>query len=153
MKQSRDMEKGKIYILMEILTLANTAKENDMDKEFIPSKMEEGMKVLMKTTKSTESEHSNMLMEESTKVNIQQSALIHKGEWDEDKRHGQGTYRYPNGDVYEGDWRNGEKQGHGKYTYKEHATQVILGRDIRLICFSMLEIFNREKFQDKENGF
>lgn len=29
-------------------------------------------------------------------------------------KHGRGTLRYANGDVYEGGWRNGLEHGHGK---------------------------------------
>lgn len=33
------------------------------------------------------------------------------------KRHGQGVYLYPNGDVYQGYWEQDMKQGMGMYSY------------------------------------
>ena len=43
----------------------------------------------------------------------------YEGDYDNDLKHGQGVYTYPNGDVYEGEWKEGLRHGSGKYTYKE----------------------------------
>ena len=45
------------------------------------------------------------------------SSSCYDGEWDMDKWHGKGQYKFPNGDVYEGDWKQGVMHGRGKYTY------------------------------------
>ena len=43
---------------------------------------------------------------------------IYSGEVSIDgQRSGQGTCRYPNGDVYQGEWRDGREEGHGICTY------------------------------------
>ena len=39
------------------------------------------------------------------------------GEYRNNKRHGQGTYTYANGDEYVGEWKGGEMDGHGTYTW------------------------------------
>lgn len=40
------------------------------------------------------------------------------GDWQDDKKHGYGTYfYYDKGDVYEGYFVDGSKEGRGKYTY------------------------------------
>jgi hypothetical protein len=41
---------------------------------------------------------------------------VYKGQWVNDKKHGKGEYRYPNGDVYYGDWYENLKHGKGKVT-------------------------------------
>ena len=38
-------------------------------------------------------------------------------EFRDDKRHGQGTHTYPNGDRYVGEYRNNKRNGQGTYTY------------------------------------
>ena len=35
------------------------------------------------------------------------------------RRHGEGVFRYPNGDVYSGWWKHGQKEGTGTYTFKK----------------------------------
>ncbi|KAF4691945.1 hypothetical protein FOZ60_014432 [Perkinsus olseni] len=37
----------------------------------------------------------------------------------EGQKHGQGTYKFDNGDVYSGDWCKGQKHGSGTYVYKD----------------------------------
>lgn len=42
------------------------------------------------------------------------------GEWKDGEKHGNGTHRYRNGDVYQGSWKKGKRDGdHGKYTYRK----------------------------------
>ena len=38
------------------------------------------------------------------------------GEWKDNKRHGQGTYTYANGDKYVGKWEDNTKHGQGTFT-------------------------------------
>jgi hypothetical protein len=54
---------------------------------------------------------------------------------DEYKKHGEGKYIYPNGDIYEGGWHNNQKSGFGMYIYEE------------LKC-----IYNGLWLNDKKNG-
>ena len=42
----------------------------------------------------------------------------YKGFFKKDKKHGQGTYFYKNGDKYSGQWINDDKHGQGAYTWK-----------------------------------
>lgn len=44
-------------------------------------------------------------------------AYRYEGEWKNDKRHGRGTYRYTNGDVYIGEWSADMRHGKGEYHY------------------------------------
>ena len=37
------------------------------------------------------------------------------GSWAYGKRHGRGTFMYPNGDTYTGEWHAGTKHGNGRY--------------------------------------
>jgi len=39
------------------------------------------------------------------------------GLWKNDKRSGQGIYRYGNGDVYTGEWLGDVRHGRGTYSY------------------------------------
>lgn len=43
----------------------------------------------------------------------------YKGETKHWKRHGQGVYLYPNGDMYDGGWRRSRKYGKGVYIYAD----------------------------------
>ena len=39
------------------------------------------------------------------------------GEWQDDKRHGQGTYTFASGDKYVGKWKDDKKHGQGTFTF------------------------------------
>tara|TARA_Y100001970_G_C14236741_1_gene862294 strand:- start:2356 stop:3006 length:651 start_codon:yes stop_codon:yes gene_type:complete len=39
------------------------------------------------------------------------------GNWNRGKKHGEGTYFFPNGDKYVGKWKHGKKHGHGTYFF------------------------------------
>ena len=41
----------------------------------------------------------------------------YEGSWVQNKRHGRGVFKYPNGDLYEGNWSNNHKHGYGRYVY------------------------------------
>jgi len=46
------------------------------------------------------------------------------GEWDNDKRHGQGTYYYISGNRYVGGWDNDNQHGQGTYTWASGSRYV-----------------------------
>ena len=39
------------------------------------------------------------------------------GEWQDDKRHGQGTYTFADGTQYVGEWQDNKWHGQGTYTF------------------------------------
>ena len=41
------------------------------------------------------------------------------GEWVNGKKEGNGSYKFPNGDLYEGGWKNDQIMGEGKFIYKD----------------------------------
>ena len=41
------------------------------------------------------------------------------GEWKDNLRNGQGTYKWTNGDVYKGKWLEDKRHGLGQYTWKD----------------------------------
>ncbi len=41
------------------------------------------------------------------------------GTWKDNLRHGSGTYKWTNGDVYKGNWENDKRHGQGGYTWKD----------------------------------
>ena len=41
----------------------------------------------------------------------------YNGFWENGMRHGEGVFRYVNGDIYSGWWKHGEKEGTGTYTF------------------------------------
>ena len=47
------------------------------------------------------------------------------GDWDEDLKHGYGTYTYINGDTYEGEWNNNLRHGQGTYTYSSSGVKYV----------------------------
>jgi hypothetical protein len=44
---------------------------------------------------------------------------IYTGDWSIGERIGVGTLLYRNGDIYEGEWRNGLRHGYGNYTWND----------------------------------
>ena len=40
-------------------------------------------------------------------------------------RNGQGTYTYPNGDVFEGHWSNNLRHGQGSYTFTSSGAKYV----------------------------
>ena len=44
---------------------------------------------------------------------------VYQGHWQENNKHGFGTFTYPNGEKYEGTWVRGRKNGTGVYTDAE----------------------------------
>lgn len=47
------------------------------------------------------------------------------GDWDDDVKHGYGTYTYINGDTYEGEWNNNLRHGQGTYTYSSSGVKYV----------------------------
>ncbi|EPY39345.1 hypothetical protein AGDE_01204 [Angomonas deanei] len=44
-------------------------------------------------------------------------ATLYKGEFLDNKRHGQGVFYYLNGDIFSGNWKGGLKHGYGTYHF------------------------------------
>ena len=49
--------------------------------------------------------------------NSEWAGEIYEGKYRNGERHGQGAYRWPNGDRYEGEFRNGRARGHGVFVF------------------------------------
>lgn len=47
------------------------------------------------------------------------------GYWENNRRHGEGVFTYPNGDIYSGWWRFGNKEGKGTYIFKETGMKMV----------------------------
>jgi len=60
---------------------------------------------------------------QSVKRNIHTSTYAngdkYEGEWENNLKHGEGTYIWANGDKYEGEWKDGKKHGDGTYTWAD----------------------------------
>ena len=41
------------------------------------------------------------------------------GAWENGLRHGEGSYKWTNGDVYSGDWKDDKRHGQGQYIWKD----------------------------------
>ena len=48
-----------------------------------------------------------------------QYGFNYTGDLKDGKRHGNGKYIYPNGDIYDGEWINGIREGEGTFTLNE----------------------------------
>lgn len=53
------------------------------------------------------------------------NAGIYKGNWLNNKRHGNGEMIYNNGNYYKGDWVEDIRTGHGKMMYNDYIIIVI----------------------------
>lgn len=50
------------------------------------------------------------------------------GQWKNGQKHGEGTHRYRNGDVYKGPWQNGKRHGEkGTYIYHNKSSAEYIG--------------------------
>ena len=54
---------------------------------------------------------------------IMENGSRYVGEWEDGKKHGQGTYTFLNGDKYEGEWKEGE-QDEGTHTWSDRFKYV-----------------------------
>jgi len=50
---------------------------------------------------------------------------IYRGEYEEGKRHGKGSMKYDNGEIYEGGWCAGKSQGVCSYTCAKVSTDSV----------------------------
>ncbi len=50
----------------------------------------------------------------------------YQGYWENNRKHGEGVFNYPNGDNYTGWWRFGEKEGTGTY-YSAQTNMKLVG--------------------------
>jgi len=48
---------------------------------------------------------------------------VYKGNWEDDKMHGEGTIFYHNDDIYLGNWHEGDPQGRGRMVYSNGEKQ------------------------------
>jgi len=46
--------------------------------------------------------------------------LGYDGQWEGNKKEGQGTFKYQDGSIYVGEWKNNTRTGFGKYTWKNN---------------------------------
>jgi len=70
------------------------------------------------------------------------------GEWKNNRKHGQGTYTYPDGGKYEGEWKDGKRTGQGTYTHsngdkcvgenKDGNPRMVMEHTLGLVETSML---------------
>jgi hypothetical protein len=59
-----------------------------------------------------------------------QDGSHYAGEWKEDKKEGEGTMFYANGDVFAGHWKQERKEGEGEYIYSS-------GKVTCITCFKL----------------
>ncbi len=55
------------------------------------------------------------------------------GDWNENVREGHGTYTYPNNDTYEGEWKNHQRHGKGTYTYAATSRYIAYQLKLRFL--------------------
>lgn len=60
------------------------------------------------------------------------------GSWFQDKRHGEGQYTYPNGDIYKGQWKDNKRDGVGTYHFQNPISQVMPYNYFQLISIEEL---------------
>ena len=49
------------------------------------------------------------------------------GNWEHDKRSGQGKYIFANGAYYEGTWKDDMKNGYGSFRWPDHSPLLVTG--------------------------
>ena len=47
------------------------------------------------------------------------NGAVYNGDWQEGKRHGQGTQKWPDGSKYEGEWQDDKANGYGKLMHAD----------------------------------
>ncbi len=85
------------------------------------------------------------------------SGDIYKGEFQENKRHGFGTYTFLDGEIYTGDWKNNVRDGFGTNTFKSGEKYIgEYKKDLRdgfgTNYFANGEIYEGYWRNDQQNG-
>ena len=71
---------------------------------------------------TTEQQTSSALageVQEETKTHEYANGCHYDGMWRANRRHGQGTFKWPSGTTYTGEFRNDRRHGHGKIIYAD----------------------------------
>ena len=74
------------------------------------------------------------------------------GELKDGKRHGQGTYTWPEGKKYEGEWKDGEINGQGIYTYPDGKKYVGEFKDGIFNGQGTFTLSNGDKYEGEWKG-
>ena len=112
-----DTDLGRMCFQMVMSTREATSTGKDTEKELIHGRVCE---ILMKKKDISTRENSNLIyatemvsLSIPTAQNLMALHFINKGSFSNGKRHGQGVYLYPNGDIYQGEWIEDLKSGFG----------------------------------------
>lgn len=105
-KEQKVLEKNNKETIKETTkkTIQNTIIETIKDNK---------TNIINKNT--TENKEQKKDLKENKKIEYNNG--VYSGETLNGIRHGQGTYKYNNGDIYTGEWKNGKKEGFGKLSY------------------------------------
>jgi radial spoke head protein 1 len=74
----------------------------------------------------------------------------YEGDWNDNVRDGHGIYTYPNSDTYEGEWKNHVRQGKGIYTYA--ATSTLTTSMTSIVMFRCRSIIEAQYIGKWKNG-
>ena len=112
-------EEGKVNRLMESYKTGKLPR-GALQLETMPSIKKEIQSMISKgREESINLPNSSMIFRQPVKLD---NGEIYEGQWTKDgKRHGVGTWIYPDGSVYQGFWANDLKDGIGRFVNeKEH---------------------------------
>ena len=97
---------------LEKQPLNNTNTNETVDPAFNQSNLE-----LLKQQQPNASLADEKL--EETKKHDYANGCTYDGAWRANRRHGQGTFKWPSGTTYTGEFRNDRRHGHGKIIYAD----------------------------------
>ena len=63
-------------------------------------------------------------LKEETKSHEYANGCFYEGQWRANRRHGQGTFKWPSGTTYTGEFRNDRRHGQGKIIYADGTKYV-----------------------------
>ena len=60
--------------------------------------------------------------EEESKQHEYANGCFYDGNWKANRKHGQGTFKWPSGAIFTGEFKDDKRHGEGKFTYADKST-------------------------------
>ena len=118
----------KIITLLLLIPIGMYSQTDEVEKvtDSVKKEVKKPMPV-MTAVKQSEKKEQNIVREpvcisgncENGEGTMNYTSGTYVGTWKNKLRHGNGTYKWINGDIYKGTWENDKRQGQGEYLWSD----------------------------------